>query len=406
MSVSVDNRLRRCEDALRVAAEHGQWDTAMVAKVRSMVGEELAATVMATARLQTKARVKLGEGLWWCTERSLSQATPIQVAELKSRWLAPARVADLCCGLGGDAVAIARAVYSESEITIVDNDTNLIEMAVENLRLNSDLPQNRLHVHAADVAEVQLPADCAIHIDPDRRSKEQRKTRPEDYSPNWDFVQRLVRERHSAIVKLAPAAELEDAQDQHRVWISLGGSVREQSLLVGEAVAQAGKDLAVDLASSAHSAISLKTDGTRSSFCPNANDGSAEVVDKPSEFMIDPDAAVRAAGLTESFALQNQLQMIGGPAGFLTGTQPPVGDMAICERVVWSGSCDDRKLRKTLRSMNCFPWRIKTRGVSQNPNVLEKRYRKCGEDPITLWIGAGRRRQYAVITVGCDTKLG
>ncbi len=101
------DQLAASEEALRLATEHGQWDTAITAKLRQMVGRELAATVLATAKLQTKARAKLGDGLWWCTEKSLAQSTPRWVADVKARWLTSPIALDVCCGLGGDTIALA-----------------------------------------------------------------------------------------------------------------------------------------------------------------------------------------------------------------------------------------------------------------------------------------------------------
>jgi hypothetical protein len=364
-----------------------------------MVGEELAAVVLATAELQEKARGKLGDGIWWCTERSLAQATAYQVADLKARWLDSPFQLDFCCGLGGDTVAIARAGRSTgAKLVAIERDPSMAAMAVENLRLNVSPTQTSASVSCCDVLDAPIPAGSAIHLDPDRRDGKNRKTRPLDYSPTWEVVEQIVARCDSAIVKLAPAAEVEDQPDRHRVWISLSGSVREQTLIVGQAIPRASDVLGMPLAPQQRSAVALRPDGQAGAFTGDPHDVSGTWAETPLEFMVDPDASVRAAGLTERYAEQHRLQMIGGPSGFLTGDSDVSDGLAICEPVIWSGACDDRKLRKTLRAMDCYPWRIKTRGVSQNPNVLEKRYRPCGEKPVTLWIGKGTNRQYAVIT--------
>ena len=391
--------LARCENALRVAIEHGSWDTALKVKVRSMVGEELAAVVMATANLQHKARAKLGDGIWWCTERSLSQATPYQVADRKARWLDSSSLFDMCCGLGSDTVAIARSRRrAETTCVAVDRDPAMTAMTSENLRLNGAPACSANSVVCDDVVDVQIPPASAIHIDPDRRDEAGRKTRPQDYSPTWEVVEQLIGRCDAAIVKLAPAAELDDHPQRHRVWISLAGSVREQTLLTETSIERASADLGEALAPAGRSGVAVRADGSATVFTASVSTSAGVWCEKPLQFMVDPDASIRAAGLTESFADRRGLQMLGGPAGFLTGDGDVAGDLAICEPVIWSGACDDRKLRKTLRGMNSYPWRIKTRGVSQNPNVLQKRFRPCGERPVTLWIGKGSKRQYAVIT--------
>lgn len=393
--------LSRCEEALRFATEQGDWDSRVMGKVRQWVGEEMAAMVMATARLQTKARAKLGDGIWWCTERSLSQATAAQVATMKARWIRSKNVFDLCCGMGSDSSAIARCLETRTASMVsVDADPMLVAMASENVRMN--VAGSQVSFRCGDVAACEIPSDSAIHIDPDRRNESGRKTRPDDYSPSWEIVCRIASRSDSAVIKLAPAAELDDEDSAHRMWISLSGTVREQTLLLGRAIESAATDLDVQLPPGGRSAVAVDSSGHVSAWS-RAGHGkgqgiAAEWSQKPKAYLIDPDAAIRAAGLTESFAAESGLGLLGGPSGFLTSDEPVENGMAMCERVIWTGSCDDRKLRKTLRSLNCFPWRVKTRGVSQNPNLLEKRYRPCGEKPVTLWIGKTAKRQFAALT--------
>ncbi|PAY17097.1 hypothetical protein CKO51_23315 [Rhodopirellula sp. SM50] len=391
--------LERCEDALRIASAHGTWDTALAAKIRSLVGENLAAIVLVSLNLQSKARAKLGQGIWWCTERSLSQATPAPVAELKARWMNSGSVLDGCCGLGADTLAIAKRVGSaDVQVTAVDSDPMMVAMTTENLRINVQPARSTVAVRHDDVAAVPIAADATVHLDPDRRDDSGRKVRPEDYSPSWDVVERILDRCAAGIVKLAPAAVIEDRPQRHRLWISLGGSVREQTLLTGQAIDRAAMCFGHPVTDASRTAVLVRPDGSAVTYTLDGDSQAGRRVEKPMEYLADPDAAIRAAGLTESFAGQYGYDMIGGPSGFLTGDNAIGSDLAICEPVIWSGACDDRKLRKTLRSMNCHPWRVKTRGVSQNPNVLEKRYRQCGERPVTLWIGKGLRRQFAALT--------
>lgn len=387
--------LAKCESALRIATEYGQWDTTITGEIRGMVGKELAAIVLATASLQTKAVAKLGAGLWWATERSLQQATPSAVAQLKASWLTGGPVLDFCCGIGADSFAIA---HCSSDVTSVDRDDSMVTMASENLRLNRQPHAASVNWLTQDVAGIEIPTDAILHIDPDRREGESRSTRPENYSPDWDTTLRLIQSAAGGIAKLAPAAEFDAPPASHRMWISLSGSVREQSLLTGSVVDSAGKAMGVNLVPGGRSAVVLRALAAPFVFSPDSIKSRCQETNQPEEFMVDPDAAIRAAGLTETFADQYQLKTLGAASGFLTGKAPVSQQAAICERVTWSGACDDRKLRKTLRQMDCFPKRVKTRGVSQNPNVLEKRYRECGETPVTLWIGKAGKRQFAATT--------
>ena len=72
--------------------------------------------------------------------------------------------------------------------------------------------------------------------------------------------------------------------------------------------------------------------------------------------------------------------------------------MAVIGEVLWSGSCDDRKLRKELRRRGAYPAVIKVRGTDHDPAQLSKRYRKCGDQPVALWIGRTGSGAYAALT--------
>lgn len=212
----------------------------------------------------------------------------------------------------------------------------------------------------------------------------------------------IIAKTGHVVVKLAPAAKIDDAdvRGSHRCWLALGGSVREQSLLCGAAVDLAG------LQPDARSAVSLATDGSASWFTPNVDDlepSGVDVCDKPLTVLVDPDASIRAAGLTETFARKNSFKILGSPSGFLTCDEsalitPSISPLVVSGDVIWSGSCDDRKLRKELRSRGVYPAVIKVRGTDHDPAVLAKRYRKCGDEPVTLWIGRAGSGVFAAIT--------
>jgi hypothetical protein len=385
-------------DALRTFVASAGNDPRLIDAWRRDLGDAWTDAALASARLQPKARTKFGDGLWWCSERSLAQATPRRVAEVKASWMNAATVWDLCCGIGGDSVAIAeRLAAAGGRLVAIDRDPMMAAMVKANLTINCRAAEPIWEVRCDDVQNIRPPRDAIVHIDPDRREAGRRTTRPQDYAPPWDAVERLIDGCSGALIKLAPAARLEDRTTGHRLWISLGGSVREQSLLVGSVIEQASASLNVPLRETDRGAILIDSDGSTHCFSDQAN-RDVDCITEPQAFMIDPDAAIRAAGLTEAFALRHGCSALGRAAGFLTGASLVAAPWAVCERVVWCGSADDRKLRKTLRSMDAFPWRVKARGVDHNPNELERRYRRSGQRPLTLWIGKTAKRYYAVLT--------
>ena len=394
-------------------------------QLRGRVGDPLAALVSEAAELQWRARQKLAsathsdpQSLWWTTARSLAQATPARVADLKARLLSCERVWDLCCGIGGDSLALLRnaSTTNVGEVYSVDRDPVLMAMLKENVRLNQPVAETRWEAICDDVLSQDYQPNDGVHIDPDRRIDGKRTTRPQDYSPAWAEVCQIVDRVAAALIKLAPAAELPKSETNglfdcpalplHRAWISLSGSVREQLLICGAALDQTSEVVGQPLSPGQRSAIVLRADGDPAVFAAADWSLPAPRASQVQRWMIDPDAAVRAAGLTVAFADAYQASTLGGPAGYLTSDQLTEADagrlnqngLAICESVLWSGSSDDRRLRKKMRSLDVYPQRVKTRGVSQDPNQLEKRYRECGTHPATLWIGKNGKGQYAVLS--------
>jgi hypothetical protein len=217
-------------------------------------------------------------------------------------------------------------------------------------------------------------------------------------------VTRLIALSSAAVVKLAPASKVPSGDlpptEFHRCWISLAGSVREQSLLWGMALQRA------NLARGEKSALVLRSDGTATRFAPDQQTATTApaVFHGTPAVLVDPNPAVRAARLTEGFANEYGLGLLCGPSGFLAGDEgwiESVGalrPLAIAAVVRWWGSCDDRKLRKTFRGLNVFPQTVKVRGTDHDPAVLVKRYRQCGERAVTLWIGRQGKRAFAAIT--------
>lgn len=392
----LNRNLRAASEALQELAA-GTPSAAQIYRLRNDFGESITHRLLEVAGLQHRARKKLGAGVWWVTDRSLQQATPWQVASLKAGWFADARVHDLCCGIGGDSVRLAE----RGEVVGIDIDPLLLAFAQANA-VNAD-SEATVDFRCRDVCSLTLNRKMAIHIDPDRRVGGKRSSDPHHYRPDWNQLLTMLPRSGSAVIKLAPAARVpEDAPPGHRCWISLSGTVREQAWLHGGALERSG------LAAGQRSAISLDRRGRAAQFAaPSDVSLNVTEVSQPLGWLIDPDAAIRAAGLTASFADRFALGAIGGPAGFLTAEQKlddEVAAFAVVNRVRWRGSADDRKLRAAMRKLDARPVTVKIRGVDRSPADLVRRFRKSGRRPVKLWIGRTHERVYAAITDASDAE--
>lgn len=383
------------DDPVRQGVRPSVVSPAEVLRFRERYGHAAASLLIHSITLQHKAREKLGPGTWWVTPRGLEQSTAWQVARIKADWFNTAPVADLCCGIGGDSLWLAR----RGPLIGVDTDPTMVEIASANLaqsqRSADPWPQAAFVADEA-IRQWNRCREVAVHIDPDRRPDQKRQTAPDHYSPSWTEVVSMISRAPTALVKLAPAAVVDlQAFDRptHRCWISLKGSVREQSLLVGDAVANAG------LPQQSRSAIGVRSDGSWQRFVADETLASATVVLAPCGWLIDPDPAIRAGGLSDTFACQHRLKVVGGPSGFLTADEVP-GDLAMAthEPVEWLGACDARSLKQSMRRHDVFPARTKVRGVDRDPALLTKQLKDCGSRPVTLWLGRVGNGAYAAWT--------
>ncbi len=357
------------------------------------------------ARLQPAAVAKLGPppaGIWWVTDRSLQQATAGPVAELKASWSRDfgGQVADVCCGIGSDFVRWAAG----RQAIAVDRDPRMLAMAAANLEADA---ASKATFQAIDVetipVEAWMPAGGMFHLDPDRRAGRARRTDWHQFSPGPDFLERLNKRSAGGVVKLAPATELPDdwSDRSHRTWISLGGTVREQSILLGNVLeGQFAVGHALDLAG--RSAISIRRGRTDVLVNdPSDPDPGAEEADRLGRWMIDPDASVRAAGLTATLARRWSARTVGGLPGFLTADEllPEHLDssLAIVRRVIEPVPAQLRRMRRRFREAGWFAEAVKIRGGGEDPAEVQRSLR-VGDRPVGLWLGPARRGRLAVVT--------
>lgn len=385
---SADWMVEQSETIRRIAT--APITPAVATSLRRQLGADAAAMVLTIASVQSRALEKFGPGVWMATEKSIAQATDCVVAAYKASLFGGTSVFDLCCGIGGDAMELAK----RGPVVAIDLAPQIVAMATANLSLGRINRTQSMHSGSTlrpttvcvDVTRYAIPPDAAIHIDPDRRpSGKSRVVRPSSYLPSIDDVARLVSGGRSAIVKLAPAAQLDqDAQsdrtgwlvaENHRQWISRDGSVREQSLLCGNCISAAA------VTAGGRSAVRVWAGGRREAFAIQADDAmrlaeldrSLESVTDVPPYLIDVDPAVRAAGLSSSIAAARGWSSLGGPAGFFgCDTLPSDRSLTQVFKTIWSGPADLKRIKRWVRDQGLWVESVKVRGTGQDPAVWTK----------------------------------
>lgn len=335
------------------------------------------------------------ETFWWVTRRGLMQSTRAAVATLKSSWLDGGPVVDACCGLGGDLIAMAR----RGPVIGIDGDPETAEFAAANLVAAGciDAAANvRCFDIQTDAMDALLTPETWLHIDPDRRAGGRRHTNADAFSPPWTAVARWLDRVRGGIVKLAPATQLPATQTEaaHQTWVSSGGSVREQTLLTGDVLNQPWPS-DHGLRPGGRSAIMLRHDGEVVFAPPRLaesfpRDRQVAAADSVRRWIIDPDAAIRAAGLTLTLAEQFSLRCLGGPAGFLTTDADELPQelrlLAVCGDVTGVLTARPRRWKEYFRDQNAHVDAVKVRGGDYDPPQIIRQLRACGDDPRSMWI--------------------
>jgi SAM-dependent methyltransferase len=195
----------------------------------------LVADALTQSRLRARATDKFGSiaHRLLFTADGLEQATRPIVAEHRVRRYAAlptGRVADLCCGIGGDMLAFAAAgldvlAVEQDELTAAIASTNAAELGFA----------GRVEVRCADVTTVDLVAGgCdAAFVDPARRTERGRVFDPAAYSPPLPFVTEFAARLPTA-AKVAPGlphASVPPGAEAE--WVSVDGDVVETTLWFG-----------------------------------------------------------------------------------------------------------------------------------------------------------------------------
>ncbi|MDX6362699.1 MAG: hypothetical protein QOC85_1709, partial [Streptomyces sp.] len=159
-------------------------ELAVATRLRRDHPAPLVTAVLAQTRLRQRAAAKFGaedaERMFF-TPNGVEQSTRTSVATYRAERfcaLGVRSVADLCCGIGGDAIALARAGI---RVLAVDRDPLTVAAA----RANADALglADLIEVREADVTEVATEEYDAVFVDPGRRGGRGRIFDPEAYSP-------------------------------------------------------------------------------------------------------------------------------------------------------------------------------------------------------------------------------
>lgn len=347
---------------------------------------DLVSAVVGQARLRTRARAKFGElaERMLFTRAGLEQATRLGIAARHAARFRDAgftRVADLGCGIGGDALGLAGLGL---RVTAVDADAVTAGIAAYNLApFGSDV-----EVRLGTAEETDLSGSDAVWLDPARRTaghSETARTRPEDWSPSLDWVFDLA-ERLPVGVKLGPGLDRglipDDVEAQ---WVSADGSTVELVLWSGALARPGVRRAALVIRGEQAHELTAETDAADQ---PTRDLGA---------FLHEPDGAVIRARLIGDVARTLEAGMLDEHIAYLTSDAALTSPFVSTFRVREVLPADERALAKALRERDIGRLEIKKRGVDVDPAALRTRLKLRGSASATLLLTRIGTRRTAIL---------
>ncbi|MCI0703911.1 MAG: SAM-dependent methyltransferase [Planctomycetia bacterium] len=358
--------------ALLDAVALGPTESAFLAcfeTLRKRHPPELAKAALETALLRIKAREKFAAAeRMYFTRESLEVSTNEIVARHRARRFAEfEQVADLCCGIGGDALALAAVGLI---VEAVDCDPLRVAMAEANASA-IDLKE-QIHFHTGDALSVPLPELHGAFADPARRVGGRRHLDPEDYTPPLSAIRARFPLDFPLGVKIAPGVAWRDlfGIQAEREFVSLCGELKECVLWFGP----------------------LRTTARRATVLPEGETLFAEEpaslrpISSIREVLYDPDPAVTRAGLIPNLAERLDTQPIDAEVQLLTSAHCIPTPFATAFAVELSAPFHARRLRDYLRERSVGRITPIKRGSSLDTNELMKKLKLDGPNHRTVFL--------------------
>ena len=370
---------------------------ALAERLRREYPASLVAAAMAQQELRRAAEAKFSRAAEMLfTRAGYEQSSSETIARYRAGRLEDARrVADLCCGIGGDLIALAAA----SDVLAVDRDETHARLALHNAAVYGRA--ERVTAVVADVRDVRLAGIDAVFIDPARRSGPGaapagtcarpgtgRRFRAGTSEPPLDWCAALASQVAAVCVKAAPGHPRgADPPAWEAEFIAEARDLKE-AVLWSPSLATAprhwprgGPRRATVLA--AAPAISRPA-LTRSSPVPATRSRCGE----PGEYLLDPNPAVTRAGLVEDLAreLGGDTAKIDPQIAFLTLGRDVRTPFARTLRVRYSAPWNEKQFAKRLRELGVGAVDIRRRGLAGDVDQISRRLKLAGKTRATVVI--------------------
>ncbi len=265
-----------------------------------------------------------------------------------------ARIADLCCGIGGDSWGLGQAGLNPIG---VDSCAHRAWAYQHNTGFKS----------ICGDALNDCPADIAgFHLDPARRDIQGKRTLDiEDFEPGPKIWDQLIEKHPAGAIKLNPGINAYDLPIGEVEILSEPGGLTQAVLWVGQLAGEHERR-----------ATKLGADG---SVCTIAGDP-----ERPNDsndiqaYLGTLDPCLERADLVCEFLEQSHTSLVHPGTGLVTAEQATPHPMVRWHRVVEVMGWNRKRVKAALRSVDAGVVEVRTRGGVINPDAEQKYLRGKG----------------------------
>ncbi len=357
---------------------------AVLSELRRDHDPDLVAAAMTIHLLRQRARGRFRDAdRMWFTGEGLEQATGDHVADHRSaRFAGCERVADLCCGIGGDLMALARR-QDIGALLAVDRDPLHVAMAALNARIAR--PEVDLTAVVASAEDVDLERVDGVFLDPARRTGGKRTGL--ETSPPLAWALGLSDRVAKVGVTVAPGIDHALVPEGWELELTAVGSDLKEGVLWSPA-----------LATAVRRAVVLDPGSGEEHDLVDGEPGEVPLVEPVAGMtVVDPNPAVTRAGLVRELAAGLGAGMIDPKIAFLVTevsvTTPFGRSLVVVDALPWH----ERKVKARLRELGAGPVDVRRRGLAGDVDAIAKRLRGHGGRRMTVLMTRHNDAPWAVI---------
>ena len=380
-------QLRELIAAPELLAAASADDLRVGERLRERWPADLVAAASEQAELRTRAGPKFsraGEMLF--TRDGLEQASAEVVGRHRAERFraisssSAGAVLDLCCGIGGDLVALADV----GAVVGVDRDERHALLA----RHNAAVYGAEVPVVVADVTDLRIDAAAAVFVDPARRTASASGTRRGGYTPGLDWCLSIPAAR--VCVKTAPGLDVTDVPESWEAeFVAVGRDLKEAALWSPAWASARGR--ATVLASTTSAGSTPAATMTADPSTPPAP------VRPPGPYVLDPSPAVTRAGAVADLAQTLNAWQIDPRIAFLCTDSPVRSPFARSLVVEASLPFGVKSLAAELRRLDIAAVELRRRGLAGDVTDLARRLRGTGTRTGTVLLTRVVNKPWALV---------